>query len=65
MVRRLPKTDTIVFTVKSQVAPLSEIKLRPSVARDMQAFLRVASERSLMNKDAVGRDKAIVAYLST
>ena len=64
VVRRLPKTDTIVFTVKSQVAPLREIKLRPDAAIGMQDFLRAASERSLLNKDAVGRDRAVIGYLS-
>lgn len=61
--RRLPETGVIVFTVKTQIAPIGELAARADVAAAMVRFLEAASERSLANKDALGREQAIVAYL--
>ena len=61
--RRLAFSGLIVFTVKTQVASMREVKARPAVAEQMCVFLESASERSLENKDAIGRDQAILAYL--
>lgn len=61
--RRLPRSGVIVFTVKTQVAPIAELAARPDVATMMIRFLEAASRRALENKDALGREEAIVAYL--
>lgn len=61
--RRLAFSGLIVFTVKTQVAPMAEVKARPGVAEQMCVFVESASERSLENKDATGRDTAIIDYL--
>ena len=63
-VRRLAHSEAIVFTVKTQVAPISEARARPQVAVDIVQFLEAASERSLRNKHAALRDRAIVSYLT-
>jgi len=62
--RRLPETDVIVFTVKTQVAPIAEMRERPDLAASVVSFLRSATERALANKDADGRHDAIIDYLS-
>ncbi len=61
--RRLAFSDLIIFTVKTQVAPISELKARTVVAEQMVIFLESASARSLENKDATARNRAIVDYL--
>ena len=62
--RRLELTGAIIFTVKTQFAPLGEVKTRPAVAAGLAAFLQAASERSLRNKDAAGRQEAVITYLT-
>ena len=62
--RRLERSDAIVFTVKTQFAPFAEVKARPEVAAELVAFLEQASDRSLDNKDVAGRERAVVAYLT-
>lgn len=62
--RRLERTNTIVFTVKTQFAPLVEVKSRPEVAAGLVTFLEQASDRSLDNKNVAGRAGAVVAYLT-
>ena len=61
--RRLPASGVIVFTVKTQVAPISQLAARPEVSTTMIRYLESASPRALENKDALGREEAIVAYL--
>lgn len=61
--RRLERTGAIVFTVKTQFAPFSQVKARPEVAVELTAFLEQASDRSLDNKDAAGRSQAVIDYL--
>lgn len=63
-VRRLVETEAIVFTVKTQVAPISEARDRPKVAAGIAEFLAAASERSLDNKHALHRERAIIHYLT-
>lgn len=62
--RRLERTGAIIFTVKTQFAPFAQVKARPEVASELAAFLEVASERSLRNKDAAGRQEAVITYLT-
>ena len=52
-----------MFTVKTQVAPMSAVLDRPQVAEQMAVFLEKASPRSLDNKHALGRGEAIINYL--
>ncbi len=61
--RRLAFSGVIVFTVKTQMAPTSELAARPDLARRMIDFLEAASPRSLANKQALGRQAAIIEYL--
>ena len=61
--RRLAFSGLIVFTVKTQVAPIAEVKAREAIAEQMCVFLESATSRSLENKDATGRHKAILDYL--
>ena len=61
--RRLAFSGLVVFTVKTQVASMSELRARPGVAEQMCVFLENASERSLVNKDVDGRSDAIIDYL--
>jgi len=61
--RRLPVSGVIVFTVKTQVAPMVELAARPNLAERMVQFLEAASPRSLANKEALGRERAIVDFL--
>ncbi len=61
--RKLAFSDVIVFTVKTQVAPMSAVLDRPQVAEQMAVFLEKASPRSLDNKHALGRGEAIINYL--
>ena len=61
--RRLAFSGLIVFTVKTQVAPISQLKARPTLAEKMVVFLESASDRSLENKDATTRHEAIADYL--
>lgn len=61
--RRLAFSNLIIFTVKTQVAPIAELKARAAVAEQMCVFLESASERSLENKDALTRNQAILDYL--
>ena len=62
--RRLAFSGVIVFTVKTQIAPIVELAARPGLARRMIEFLEAASPRSLANKEAHGRHQAIVEYLT-
>lgn len=61
--RRLAFSGLIVFTVKTQVAPMAQLKARPLVAEQMAAYLRAASDRALRNTDTYGRHEAIISYL--
>lgn len=61
--RRLDRSDAIIFTVKTQFAPLVELRSRPDLAEQMAAFIEHASPRSLDNKDIAGRSDAIVEFL--
>ena len=61
--RRLDRSGAIVFTIKTQFAPMGELRARPQVASDMVEFLTLASPRSLANKDVEGRADAVVGYL--
>ncbi len=62
--RRLPESDAIVFTVKTQFAPFEQVQARPEVSAQMVEFLQAASPRSLANKAAAGRVGAVIDYLS-
>ena len=61
--RRLAFSNLIIFTVKTQVAPISELKERTAVAEQMCVFLESASLRALENKHADTRNQAILDYL--
>ncbi len=61
--RRLAFSGLIIFTVKTQVEPITELKARPALAEQMCVFLESASARSLENKDATDRHVAIIDYL--
>lgn len=61
--RRLSTSGVIVFTVKTQIAPISELVARPDVAVPMIRYIEAASSRALDNRDALGREQAIVDYL--
>lgn len=63
--RRLAFSGLIVFTVKTQLAPIAELRARPGVAEQMCVFLESATPRSLENKDATARELAIIDYLRT
>lgn len=63
--RRLAFSGLIIFTVKTQVAPISELKARPAAVDQMRVFLESASGRSLANKDATDRNQAILDYLAS
>ena len=63
--RKLAFSGLIVFTVKTQVAPISELRTRPAVAERMADFLEQATPLSLDNKHALGRERAIIEYLRT
>ncbi len=61
--RRLAFSGVIVFTVKTQIASMHQVKARPQTAAKMVAYLEAASDRSLRNKDVAGRDEAIIEFL--
>lgn len=61
--RKLAFSAMIVFTVKTQVAPLSAVLDRPAVAEQLAVFLDNASSRSLANKHVLGCERAIIDYL--
>jgi len=63
--RRLPESDVIIFTVKTQVAPIEELRRRPIAAEQIVEFLETATDRALANKDADGRHQAIADYLTS
>ena len=63
--RRLPDSDAIIFTVKTQFAPFPELRARHDVATQLVNFIENASPRSLANKDVAGRVGAVIEYLST
>ena len=52
-----------VFTVKTQVAPMSAVRDRPELAEQLAVFLAQASPRSLDNKHVLGSHEAIIEYL--
>lgn len=62
--QRLERSDAIIFTVKTQFAPMTELAERPAVASKMAAFLGQAGDRLLDNKDVSGRTGALLSYLS-
>ncbi len=61
--RRLAFSGVIVFTVKTQVAPMTEVAGRPTVAAAMARFLEEGSAVSHANKDALGRVEPIIEWL--
>lgn len=61
--RRLAFSGLIVFTIKTQVAPLSALVLRERKAAQMVTFLESASTRALTNHGAHGRVEAILDVL--
>jgi hypothetical protein len=61
--RKLPETGAVVFTVKTQIAPMTEVAARPTIAEGIAAYLEEATPRGLRGKDAEGRDGAVIAWL--
>lgn len=61
--RRLAFSGVIVFTVKTQVAPVRQLAARPLARRQMLEYLEHASERALRNTDVWGRRDAFIDYL--
>lgn len=61
--RRLPHSDAIVFTIKTQFAPLPQVVARPDIAEAMATYFEQAGDRLLDNKDVAGRTDAVVSYL--
>lgn len=61
--RRLASSGVVVFTIKTQQAPISEVATRPELAMSMARFLEAASPRALDNRDALGRERAVIEYL--
>jgi len=61
--RRLAFSGVILFTVKTQVAPMAELAARPQLAEAMARFLEEGSAISHANKDATGRVEPIVEWL--
>ncbi len=60
---RLAFSGMIVFTVKTQIAPMSAIAARPEVAEAMIRFIEAAGPRSLETTHLAGRDRAIADHL--
>lgn len=63
--RRLPETDAIAFTIRTQIAPISEVAARPDVAAALVEWLEAASPRARAGKDIAGRWQVIRDYLAT
>lgn len=61
--RKLAFSDLIVFTVKTQVAPMVELLVRPELGEQMADFLEQATPLSLENKHVLGSHRAIIEYL--
>ncbi len=61
--RRLPRTGAVVFTIKTQIAPIAEVRARRPVATALADFLDEASPLALRGKDAAGREQAVIKYL--
>lgn len=61
--RRLAFSGMIVFTVKTQIASMHQVKARPEIAAKMVAHLEAASDRALANTDVAGRENAIIEFL--
>lgn len=61
--RRLAFSGMIVFTVKTQIASMHQVKARPEIAAKMVSHLEAASDRALANTDVAGRENAIIEYL--
>ena len=61
--RRLAFSGTIVFTIKTQNAPMTQLRARPLAASQMVAYLEQASPRALKNTDTLGRQEAIIEFL--
>lgn len=61
--RRLAFSGLIVFTVKTQVAPIRQLAARPLARAQMIAYLEAASRRALENTDVWGRQAAVLEYL--
>ncbi len=61
--RLLPRTGAIVFTIKTQIAPLSAIAMRPVVAEGIANYLEQATPAGLRGKDADGRSDVLIAFL--
>ena len=61
--RKLAFSQMTVFTVKTQVAPMSAVRDRPELAEQLAVFLAQASPRSLDNKHVLGSHEAVIEYL--
>lgn len=61
--RLLPGSGAIVFTIKTQIAPLSALAARPQVAEGVARYLETATPAGLRGKDADGRKDVLIAYL--
>lgn len=61
--RRLPETGAIVFTIKTQIAPMVALLARPAKAEEVADHLAAATDRGLRAKDADGRAAALISYL--
>lgn len=61
--RKLAFSDLIVFTVKTQVAPMVELLVRSELGEQMAVFLEQATPLSLENKHVLGSHRAIIEYL--
>ncbi len=61
--RRLPLTDAIVFTIKTQFAPFLQLRARPEIAEGVATYFDEAGDRLLENKDVAGRTDAVTSYL--
>ena len=62
--RRLPETNAIVFTIKTQFAPFAQLRARPEIAAGVASYFEQAGDRLLKNKDVSGRTKAVISYLT-
>ncbi len=63
--RRLPQTGAMIFTIRTQMAPIAELRKRKPVAAAVADHLAAASPRGLAVKDAAGRADALISYLRT
>lgn len=61
--RRLPASGAMVFTVRTQVATIADLRSRRKTAKAVASHLEAASARGLAVKDAEGRSEALISYL--